>query len=128
MSADEQDAADRAFEQRARADLQRGIERTPPDVRARLDGIVDRALQQSPRPRLIRFALPAGAVAILAGLLVAQPWRAPEASPTAAADDFALLIDGDNLDLLEQMEFYRWLDRQPGILDEAAASVPAQRS
>jgi hypothetical protein len=129
MSADD-DAADRAFEQRARADLRRTVDQTPPDVQARLDQIVHGVLNQPPQPRKIHLALPAGAVALIAGLLVAQPWHQPEtpSAPASASDEFALLIDGDNLDLLEQMEFYQWLDRQPGVLDEAAASGSAQRS
>jgi hypothetical protein len=128
MSAEHDDAADRAFEERARSELRRGIEETPVDVAARLDQSVQLALNQPRRPRLTRFALPAGAVAALAVILVAQPWRKVDAPASAAADDFALLIDGDNLDLLEQMEFYRWLDQQPGILDDAAAPGSAQRS
>jgi hypothetical protein len=128
MSAEDDDAADRAFEQRARADLRHGVEQTPPEVSAQLERIVARALNQPPRPRIIRFALPAGAVAIIAGILVSQQGRPPEAPPASASDDFALLIDGDNLDLMEQMEFYRWLDRQPGILDAPDASGSAQRS
>lgn len=129
MSAEDDDAADRAFEARARADLRRGIDATPPALRAKLDRIVDQALHQPRRPRIMRIALPAGAVAIIAGLLVAQPWRAPIAPSAAVTDDFALLIDADNLDLLEQMEFYQWLDRQTGAHDEApAASGSAQRS
>src|SRR5690348_6205105 len=130
MSADDDDAADRAFEQRARAELRPGPGQTPPDVQSQLDRIVERALQQPHQPRMIRFVLPAGAVALLAVLFVTQHWHSPDASPsaTSATEDFALLIDGDNLDLLEQMEFYRWLDRQPGLLDEAAASGSAQRS
>lgn len=128
MSAEEDDAADRAFEQRARAELRRTNEQVPPDVRAGLDRIVERALLP-PRPRRIGFALPVAAVAALAGIFVMQQRRpivAPAAA-TAASDDFVLLIDGDNLDLLEQMEFYEWLDRQPGILDESAPGS-AQRS
>jgi len=127
MSADDDDAADRAFEQRVRADLRRGVDELPPDVRAKLDRIVDRALSPPRRPPMIRFALPAGAVAVLAGLIVAQPWRQPEA-PLAATDDFALLTEGDNLDLLEQMEFYQWLDRHPDELDAQVAPESAQRS
>ena len=127
MSVEQDDADDRAFELRARADLKRGVDDTSPELRAKLDRIVDDALNQTRRPRMIRFALPVGAVAVIAGLLMAQPWRSPEA-PVSAADDFALLIDGDDLDLLEQMEFYRWLDQHPGILDDKAASGPAQRS
>ena len=126
MNADHDDA-DRAFEQRARADLRRGIDQTPADVRARLDRIIDEALSQPRRPRMIRFALPAAAAAIIAGVFVTQQWRTPGASAPPASEDMALLLNAD-LDLLEQMEFYRWLERQPGILEEAAASGSAQRS
>jgi hypothetical protein len=126
MSAEENDAADRAFEQRARAEL-RADERTPPHVHAKLDRIVELALQQPTRPRSLGIVLPAAAVAVLAGIIVMQVGRHSDVSATPASDDFALLIDGDNLDLLEQMEFYQWLDRQPGILDESAPGS-AQRS
>jgi hypothetical protein len=128
MNVEDEDAADRAFEQRARAELRRGVGETPAAVSAKLDESVRLALNQPRRPRMIRFVLPAGAVAVIALVLVAQPWRQAEAPVSAAADDFALLIDGDNLDLLEQMEFYRWLDQQPEILDAAAAPGSAQRS
>ena len=128
MSADEQDAAERAFEQRARAEL-RDPQQTPPDVHAELDRIVQRALQPAPPPRGIGLALPAAAVAVLVGIFMMRPWRAADApaAPVPASDDFALLIDGDNLDLLEQMEFYQWLDRQPGVLEQSAPGS-AQRS
>jgi hypothetical protein len=127
MSAEEDDAAEHAFEQRARAELRRADEQLSPEVHVELDRIVTRALV--PAPRGIGFALPAAAVVVLAGVLVVQQWRAPDApaAATPASDDFALLIDGDNLDLLEQMEFYQWLDRQPGIFDDSAPGS-AQRS
>jgi hypothetical protein len=133
MSADDDDTADRDFEQRARADLRRSVEQTSPETRARLDAIVERALQSSRSPAeragVLRFAIPAGAVAVLAGLLIIGRRHEPAATMSPATEDLALLIDGDNLDLLEQMEFYQWLDRQPEVLDEAlAASESAQRS
>jgi hypothetical protein len=55
---------------------------------------------------------------------------APVEKPASStADDLALLLNVDNLDLLEQMEFYLWLDRQPGVLPEAGAEPSApQRS
>lgn len=127
MNADDDDAADRAFEKRARAELRRSVDDTQPDLRAQLERIAENALTQPPRPRMIRFALPALAVAMMAGVLVAQLWRTGVAPPSPAAEDMALLLNAD-LDLLEQMEFYRWLDQQPGIVDEAAASGSAQRS
>lgn len=123
----EDDDADRAFEQRARAELRRGVEQTPPEVRTQLDRIIEEALRQPRRPRMIRFALPAAAVAIIAGAFVTQQWRATRSLPPPASEDMALLLNAD-LDLLEQMEFYRWLEQQPGVLEEAAASGSAQRS
>jgi hypothetical protein len=132
MSPEEEEAADRAFERRAAAELERSIEATPPAIRQRLDHIVDRALHEAPRSRSIRFALPAGVAAAIALFVITQQARTPVAPPatTQAADDLALLLNVDNLDLLEQMEFYRWLDQQPGVLDQAlsASSGPAQRS
>jgi AcrR family transcriptional regulator len=127
MNVEDDDAANRALEQRARADLRRNIEQTAADVRAQLDRIVENALNQPRRPRLIRFTAPAVTVAVFAGILVAQFWRASGAPPAPPSEDMALLLNAD-LDLLEQMEFYRWLDQQPGILDEAVAAGSAQRS
>lgn len=132
MSPEENDAADRDFAQQARAELRRGIDATPPEIRAQLERIVDRALRTPPRPRMIRYGLPAGAVAALAAVIIAQHPHSPAEPPatTQATDDLALLLNVDNLDLLEQMEFYRWLEQQPGVLDHAldASSAPAQRS
>jgi hypothetical protein len=127
MSAESEEAADRAFEQRARAELRRGVDDLPPALGARLDSLVDTALAQ-PRPaRAVRYALPTVAVALVASVLVVQPWRSTGTPPTTAPDDFALLLNAD-LDMLEQMEFYRWLEQHPGVLDEATASGSAQRS
>ena len=44
MSANDDAAADRAFEQRARDELRRGLAQTPPDVHSVLDRCVARAL------------------------------------------------------------------------------------
>jgi hypothetical protein len=126
MNADDDDAADRAFEERARAELRRGADETPPELRARLDRMVDDVLGRPRRPRLLGFALPA-AGAVVAGLLVAHRWQGTEAPSAPASEDLALLLNAD-LDLLEQMEFYQWLEREPDVLDEATASDSAQRS
>jgi hypothetical protein len=130
MNPEQDEAADQAFELRARAELRDGLEATPPDLRARIDGAVQRALEAPPRRYALRFGVPAGAVvAVVAGFLVVHHIRPPAAEPSRAADDLALLLNVD-LDLLEQMEFYQWLDRQPTVLDEALAAPAeeAQRS
>jgi hypothetical protein len=129
MSPEDNDAEDREFEKRARSELRREIDATPAELRTQLDRAVDTALRAPRRSYGLHFALPAAAVALVAGLFVAQQMRQPAAPPSPASDDLALLLNVD-LDLLEQMEFYQWLDRQPGVLDEALAAPEdeAQRS
>jgi hypothetical protein len=88
------------------------------------------AVREGPRPasRLRAAFIPIGGVAALAlVVVVAQMIKAPgaiETPPPISADDVALLLNVDNLDLLEQMEFYLWLDREPGVLDAAGAKAP----
>lgn len=131
MNPGQDEDADQAFEQRARAELRGASEPTPPELRARLDALVDRALETPPRRYGLLLGVPAGAVvAIVAGIFIFRQAQPPVTAPSRAADDLSLLLNVDNLDLLEQMEFYQWLDRQPGLLDEALAAPAdqAQRS
>lgn len=50
----------------------------------------------------------------------------PSSAATVPADDVALLLNADNLDLLEKMEFYQWLHREPGALADSGAA-PSKR-
>jgi hypothetical protein len=121
------------FTRTVKRDLRRMVDETSPRARARLDRIVEYALEGRARARapVRRFGWPIGAMAatfVAASLgLVMMVRQEPPASP---ADDVALLLNVDNFELLEQMEFYLWLDRQPGILEGAASSAPSvpQRS
>jgi hypothetical protein len=141
---DQESASNQAFEQQAKTDLRRAVADTSPEVRARLDAMVAVAVREaSGQParsarsaRSARFAWrvawPVGggvAVAVLAAWMLGREPGTPDGKPSARADDLALLLNVDNLDLLEQMEFYLWLDREPGVLkDAAAAPVDGQRS
>lgn len=133
---DQDSASQRDFEQQAKADLRRSVAEITPKVRARLDEIVSQAIREAPAApvrRTWRLAWPVGAglaAAMLAIVLFRHDPPAPIEKPaSAAADDLALLLNVENLDLLEQMEFYLWLDREPGVLPDAAATPPAsQRS
>lgn len=133
---DQDSASQRDFEQQAKADLRRSVAGITPKVRARLDEIVSQAIREAPAApvrRPWRLAWPVGAglaAAMLAIVLFRHDPPAPIEKPaSAAADDLALLLNVENLDLLEQMEFYLWLDREPGVLPDAAATPPAsQRS
>jgi hypothetical protein len=131
---DQQPGDQPAFERQARADLRRSVAETTPEVRARLDEMVAVALRERPAApaRTWRFALPVtggvAAAVMVAVLVLREPAPVETPAPTTA-DDLALLLNVDNLDLLEQMEFYLWLDRQPGVLPEAGAAPTApQRS
>ena len=64
--------------------------------------------------------LPAGAAAA-ALIALALVWQVPEA-PVASAtpvvlNDLDLLLEGENLDFFEELEFYAWLLEQPELLE-----------
>lgn len=118
------------FERLVKDELRKAVADTSPLVRARISAMAAAAVREEPRPaRRFRAAyIPLGGVAALAVVVVAvQMLKAPGAiveAPPISADDVALLMNVDNLDLLEQMEFYLWLDREPGVLDAAGATAP----
>jgi hypothetical protein len=125
---------DSEFEMRARARLRQSVADLGPKLRFQLDGMATRAARESPRSRLHlpwRVALPLGG-GVMAVALAVVMWRGGDARPVTAsarADDLALLLNVDNLDLLEQMEFYQWLERDPRVLEESvAATAGAPRS
>ena len=119
------------FEKRLKSDLRRVVAGTSPELRARISGMAAAAARERPRPasRFRPALIPLGSVAALAVVAVAVQML--RTSPGAiekplpfSADDVSLLLNVDNLDLLEQMEFYLWLDREPGVLDAAGAKAP----
>jgi hypothetical protein len=122
---------DSDFELRARARLRQSVADLSPKLRFQLDGIATRAARATPRPRRTwRVALPVGGGVVAAALAVVM-WRAGDVQPvktSSPADDMALLLNVDNLDLLEQMEFYQWLERDPRVLEDSAVSAGASRS
>lgn len=84
--------------------------------------------QRSAGSRFRSAFVPLGGVAVVVVAVVAAHMiKAPDAvekPPPISADDVVLLMNVDNLDLLEQMEFYLWLEREPGVLDSAGANTP----
>ena len=128
MSENERDPKDLpALERRAREDLGRMVSATRPEIRARLDALAAEAARAAAKHRQPRAwrTWSIGLCAAAASALIVVMWMpstAPVAPAPAAADDMALLINVDNLDLLEQMEFYQWLDRDPAVLENASTS------
>ncbi len=132
MSGDEQNDVDLVLERRLRADLKSLVDSTDPVLRDRLQSAAAAAARQARPVRhyRTRMAWAVGIGAAAAGVLVLTIWlpgAAPEQPRPPVADDLALLLNVDNLDLLEQMEFYRWLDREPALLEGVPASA-GQRS
>lgn len=114
--------SDEDFEKRVRADLKRSVQDLDPGLRARLGSMASAAARHSgTRGRKSwLLALPAGGGVAAAALMVflwTDKGVDPARHPTGA-EDLSLLLNVENLELLEQMEFYRWLDQQPGVLDD----------
>ena len=66
-----------------------------------------------PRAAWLRWA-PAGGVAAMGAiaLLTVLLIRAPEVEniPVEVASDFEILLDGESLEMFENLEFYSWMD------------------
>jgi hypothetical protein len=124
-------SSEKDFEQRVKADLHKIVAGTSPVMRARIAEIAATAASASagPRSRLVHPLIPVGSIAALAVVAVAvhllQPASvAPAKLAPIPPDDIALLLNVDNLDLLEQMEFYLWVDRESGALDAEGVTAP----
>jgi len=107
---------------RARAALDRSIEEIDPATRARLVAARRTALDALDRPR--RDFVRGGAIATVAafgaaGLFFAASWwlrtHADSIALEGALDDVELLADGDDLEMYDELEFYRWLDAEEPI-------------
>jgi hypothetical protein len=124
-------SADDGFEQRVKDDLRKIVADTSPELRARIDAVAASAAREAreARWRFMPVLIPVGGVAavlmaIVAVQLVKQRPLSSEQVAPITPDDVALLLNVDNLDLLDQLEFYQWLDREPGVLDSADAAAP----
>jgi hypothetical protein len=50
------------------------------------------------------------AVAVLAGVMVLQPEPASVDPLPAGVDDMEILLGGESIEMLENLEFYAWID------------------
>jgi hypothetical protein len=123
------DRRDRELVERARQLFRDGADNLDGATRSRLRQARARAVEAAARrsgstwlaPR--RLA-PVGGV-IAAALALAVFWSAPEPAmapvESAVLDDLDLLLEGEELELFEELEFYAWLLEQPEMLEPAAA-------
>lgn len=121
------DQDDRRLEQTARALYRRRAAALEPEVRKRLAEARREALARAERPvgRGLRLPVlvPAGAAAAVAAaaviLLIRQPGTdtdyAPLAGASEPAEDMEILLGSEELELLDDLDFYLWLEDEPEI-------------
>ena len=122
---------DRAFEARTKAAFDASVDALDAGTRSRLTQARVRALDELGARRSARFnsrwLLPAGAAAaaaLAAWVVLVQGPQGLEPPPQVAAwDDFELLTAAEDLEMIEELEFYAWLEEQPEF-DAAADGVP----
>jgi hypothetical protein len=111
------------LEQRAKRAFDAGVAGLDGRIRGRLAAARARAVERARKPRLVlpwslsgRSLVPVGAVAtaiVAAWIVWQQPAiRAPATEP-AVLGDLEILVVEEDFDMLEDLEFYSWLDEQP---------------
>lgn len=104
------------FKQRARALFEDSVERLDARTRSKLTQARNRALDEVKQSAAWRRWIwaPAGGFAFAALVAVGVVlWPGVATQPGAAAlEDLEIVADSDNLDMLEDVEFYAWLDQQ----------------
>ena len=128
---DEQTRHERELAEKAGRLFDESVARLDGETRARLAQARARAVEAAEsgsRPAWIfepARLVPIGGVAA-AALALALIWPGAETpvgpEQAAVVTDLDLLLDGENLDLFEELEFYAWLMEQPELIesDEAA--------
>lgn len=103
------------FEDRSREVFESSVERLDARTRSRLNQARQRALEEAKRGSTRRYWLAAPLGGLAAAALVAMiviRTGAPTVGPAEAEmtlDDMDIVADGDNFELLQDVEFYSWL-------------------
>ena len=119
-----------AFEQRTRELYEADVAGLDAATRSKLTQARQRALGELDRPvawlplSMPQTAMAGLVVAIAGGWLLLRPGGLPEDGlpNIVAADDIEILLAEEELEFLEEIEFYAWLEAQPefeGLADTA---------
>jgi hypothetical protein len=104
------------LERKARALFEDSVERLDARTRSRLTQARNRALDEVKKGVVQRRWIwaPAGGFALAAVVAVGVVlWSGRSTPPAPAAlEDLEIVADSENLDLLQDVEFYAWLDQQ----------------
>jgi hypothetical protein len=115
-------AADTEFAQQAKQLFDDSVEGLDAATCSRLNRSRQAALAElaKGRPVWVQWAPAAGvaAAAVVAVVLWTGNQAPDELTPAASASDFEILLTEDSLEMLEELEFYSWID-----LDEAAGAI-----
>jgi hypothetical protein len=136
VNADQEPEIPSELEARSKAAFDASVAGVNASVRSRLTQARFAAVaelerkQQSRWQRMLAPASGLAAVAIVAALVVGPLLHrggllnGGVAGPTLADEDMPILLDTDNMDMIENMEFYAWLDDD--TLDDESAQQAAQ--
>lgn len=117
---------DEAFASKAKALFDDSVEGLDAESRSRLNRARQAALAAngSRRPAWVQW-LPAAGVAVAAVFAVVL-WTGSRPgtvqAPATSATDFEILLNEDSLEMLEELEFYRWIE----LADQAGDPQDAQ--
>ncbi len=114
--------ADKAFAEKAKQLFDESVEGLDGQTRSRLNRGRQAALDtlKTGRPVWVQWAPAAGvaAAAVVAVVLWTGNQPIDELTPTASVADFEILLTEDSFEMLEELEFYSWID-----LDEDADEI-----
>ena len=111
------------IEQRSKAMFDDSVDNLSAHIRSRLNQARQAALAELNDTEGVRWDqwMPAGAAALAVVLAVmvwvSQPMEqsVPVETPVAAMDDLDILLEGDDLEMLAELDFYLWLEDQPEL-------------
>ncbi len=107
-------AADELFAEKAKQLFDESVENLDGETRSRLNRGRQAALAEltTGRPVWVQWAPAAGvaAAAVFAVVLWTGNQPVDELTPEATASDFEILLTEDSFEMLEDLEFYSWID------------------
>jgi hypothetical protein len=119
MVNDPGDAMTGRLEQRSREIFDTSVDELDARTRSKLNQARQRAvaeLQHPARPMMRRLLLPAGGLAVATAAIVVAVFSAggDGAAGAVPLDDLDIVAGADNLEMIEDVEFYAWLAEQGG--------------
>ena len=124
MKGDNEHGERTSLERKSEALFRDSVANTDGATRSRLNQARQRAMAELEHPskhwqrRWLPVSAAAAAVVLLTVMLVRLPDNGSRLeSAMASATDLEILLDADDLELIEDLDFYAWLDEQPELRD-----------